>query len=59
MCIGHNKGWEEAASELSGQPVELKTATAAVLEAKPGDGWGDALAQAGPAWALTGVLTPA
>jgi phosphohistidine phosphatase SixA len=58
MCVGHNRGWEEAASELSGQDVELKTANACVLEARPGDGWGDALAQAGPAWALRGILTP-
>ena len=58
MCVGHNRGWEEAASELSGQAVELKTANACVLEARPGDGWGDALAQAGPAWALCGVITP-
>lgn len=36
--MGHNKGWEEAASVLSGIPVELETANAAVLEAS-GDSW--------------------
>ena len=32
LCVGHNKGWEEAASTLSGQPVRLKNACAALLE---------------------------
>lgn len=31
-CMGHNRGWEEAASFFSGLPVELKTANAALLE---------------------------
>jgi phosphohistidine phosphatase SixA len=38
MCMGHNRGWEEAASLLSGVSVELKTANAALLEA-PGSSW--------------------
>ena len=60
MCVGHNRGWEEAASELSGQAVELKTANACVLEARQGEGgWAAALAQAGPAWELRALLTPA
>lgn len=37
-CMGHNRGWEEAASQLSGVAVELKTANAALLEA-PGGSW--------------------
>ena len=32
-CMGHNKGWEEAASTFSGVSVELKTCNAALLEA--------------------------
>jgi hypothetical protein len=36
--MGHNRGWEEAASLLSGVSVELKTANAALLEA-PGSSW--------------------
>lgn len=30
--MGHNRGWEEAASMLSGASVELKTCNAALLE---------------------------
>ena len=30
--MGHNKGWEEAASMLSGASIELKTCNAALLE---------------------------
>lgn len=37
-CMGHNRGWEEAASQLCGVVVELKTANAALLEA-PGASW--------------------
>jgi hypothetical protein len=36
--MGHNRGWEEAASLLCGISVELKTANAALLEA-PGSSW--------------------
>ena len=36
--MGHNRGWEEAASQLCGVAVELKTANAALLEA-PGGSW--------------------
>lgn len=35
-CMGHNRGWEEAASQLCGVAVELKTANAALLEAHGG-----------------------
>ncbi|KAH0757386.1 hypothetical protein KY290_020879 [Solanum tuberosum] len=38
MCMGHNRGWEEAASVLSGVTVELKTCNAALLEAT-GKSW--------------------
>lgn len=31
--MGHNRGWEEAASMFSGASVELKTCNAALLEA--------------------------
>mgnify|MGYP000241057888 CR=1 FL=1 len=30
--MGHNRGWEEAASIFSGLAVELKTANAALLQ---------------------------
>lgn len=32
MCIGHNKGWEEAASDFAGTEVKLEVANAALLE---------------------------
>lgn len=32
MCIGHNKGWEEAASDFAGTEVKLQVANAALLE---------------------------
>eukprot|EP00268_Persea_americana_P020104 TRINITY_DN20357_c0_g1_i1.p1 TRINITY_DN20357_c0_g1~~TRINITY_DN20357_c0_g1_i1.p1 ORF type:complete len:280 (-),score=50.78 TRINITY_DN20357_c0_g1_i1:329-1168(-) len=38
MCMGHNRGWEEAASMLSGAAIELKTCNAALLEAT-GKSW--------------------
>lgn len=36
--MGHNRGWEEAASVLSGVSVELKTCNAALLQAT-GKSW--------------------
>lgn len=32
-CMGHNRGWEEAASMFTGSFIELKTCNAALLEA--------------------------
>ncbi|CAA6670137.1 unnamed protein product [Spirodela intermedia] len=40
MCMGHNKGWEEAASMLAGASIELKTCNAALLEAS-GQSWNE------------------
>jgi phosphohistidine phosphatase len=34
MMIGHNPGWEATAARLTGTPVQLKTATAALLRAE-------------------------
>ncbi|KAJ4815736.1 Phosphoglycerate mutase family protein [Rhynchospora pubera] len=58
MCMGHNKGWEEAASMLSGDTVELKTCNAALLEAS-GRSWIEAFSAAGlGGWKLHGILKP-
>ncbi|KAF3325940.1 Histidine phosphatase superfamily (branch 1) [Carex littledalei] len=58
MCMGHNKGWEEAASMFSGDPVELKTCNAALLEAS-GQSWMEAFSVAGlGGWKLHGILKP-
>ena len=39
--LGHNRGWEEAASALTGRAVQLKAASAALLEAHAAT-WRDA-----------------
>lgn len=58
MCMGHNRGWEEAASVLSGVTVELKTCNAALLEAT-GKSWEEAFSLAGPGgWKLQGIVKP-
>ncbi|CAI7877575.1 unnamed protein product [Closterium sp. NIES-53] len=56
MCMGHNRGWEEAASEFCGEWVELKTANAALLESKrPHADWGTAF---GDGWKLVKIVKP-
>ncbi|MCD7447651.1 hypothetical protein HAX54_032270 [Datura stramonium] len=58
MCMGHNRGWEEAASVFSGVTVELKTCNAALLEAT-GKSWEEAFSLAGPGgWKLQGLVKP-
>ncbi|CAA7407190.1 unnamed protein product [Spirodela intermedia] len=58
MCMGHNKGWEEAASMLAGASIELKTCNAALLEAS-GQSWNEAFASAGlGGWKLHGIVKP-
>ncbi|GFH24769.1 phosphoglycerate mutase family protein, partial [Haematococcus lacustris] len=46
MCVGHNKGWEEAASSWSGRAIKLGTATAALLQVVAAS-WSEALAEDG------------
>ncbi|KAG5252359.1 Histidine phosphatase superfamily [Salix suchowensis] len=58
MCMGHNRGWEEAASMFSGASIELKTCNAALLEA-PGKSWEEAFASAGlGGWKFQGMVKP-
>ncbi|KAL2341450.1 hypothetical protein Fmac_009390 [Flemingia macrophylla] len=58
MCMGHNRGWEEAASMFSGASVELKTCNAALLETA-GKSWDEAFAAAGfGGWKLQGIVKP-
>ncbi|CAM9000662.1 unnamed protein product [Rhodiola kirilowii] len=58
MCMGHNRGWEEAASMLSGSSIELKTCNAALLEAY-GKSWEEAFSLAGlGGWKLQGIVRP-
>lgn len=56
LCLGHNKGWEEAATDFAGRPIRLETANAALLEGS-GDTWNDAFA-AGSDWKLVELLVP-
>lgn len=58
MCMGHNKGWEEAASMFTGSVIELKTCNAALLEAT-GKSWEEAFVSAGVGgWKLQGLVKP-
>lgn len=57
LCVGHNKGWEEAASSFAGTAVKLKTATAAVLQCVA-NSWRDVLKDDAK-WELIQVLRPA
>lgn len=56
LCVGHNRGWEEAASELTGEAVQLRTASAAVLTSAEAS-WDAACADAAH-WSLSAVLSP-
>jgi len=56
MLVGHNKGWEEAASSFAGHAVKLKTASAALLQVAA-KSWSDVLKE-DASWQLVGVLTP-
>ncbi|KAI3680420.1 hypothetical protein L6452_35190 [Arctium lappa] len=58
MCMGHNRGWEEAASTFSGVSIELKTCNAALLEAA-GKSWEEAFLLAGHGgWKLQQLVKP-
>lgn len=54
LALGHNPGWEEAVSELTGIPTSLTTANAALLEGT-GATWAAALQGT---WRLVDVLRP-
>jgi phosphohistidine phosphatase len=56
MAIGHNPGWEEAASALVGDDVALTTCNAAMLTITADD-WSGALAREGQ-WRLEHLLRP-
>ena len=56
LVLGHNPGWSEAASLLSGAMVGMTTANAALLERDADDtSWADALLEG---WRLVDVLRP-
>ncbi|KAK3248525.1 hypothetical protein CYMTET_42008 [Cymbomonas tetramitiformis] len=55
LCVGHNDGWEQAASILSERKVQLRTANAALLEITEAENWKSALSST--KWNLCNVLT--
>ena len=61
LCVGHNKGWEEAAGDFTGERVSLKVANAALIEcASDDDGyltWAKAFDENASGWTLRAVLT--
>lgn len=60
MAVGHNKGMEEAVTELCGEDVRLLTATAALLERDVDaaeENWERAMSTAG-GWRLVAIATP-
>ena len=54
MVIGHNPGWEHAASVLSGITLGMTTCNAVLLRGD-GDSWAEALVQR---WELVDVIRP-
>lgn len=54
LVLGHNPGWEEAASRLGGVDLVMTTANAALLEGS-GTTWSDALERP---WTLHALLRP-
>ncbi|GBG80962.1 hypothetical protein CBR_g31519 [Chara braunii] len=59
MCMGHNRGWEEAASDFVGTNVELKTANAALLSVQGGETWRETFELAGfGGWKLEAIVFP-
>ena len=62
MCVGHNKGMEEAAGEFCGRDVRLQVATAALLERtyEGDDGWVGVMGEkeGKGSWRLVAVASP-
>ncbi len=56
LVLGHNPGWSAAVAWLTGEPVEMTTGNAALLESS-GDTWREALHGEG-AWELVEVVRP-
>lgn len=56
MCVGHNRGWQEAASSYTKTQVQLGTSSAALMEIEA-QTWEEALAD-DSVWELVGIITP-
>ena len=57
LALGHNPGWQDAASSLCGSVLGMGTANAVLLEVRPGApvGWAEGLLGE---WSLVDVLRP-
>ena len=55
MVVGHNPGWEDVVTELSGVRVRMTTCNAAMLEVEA-ESWAEAVKR--PDWTLHSVLRP-
>jgi len=55
LVLGHNPGWEEAVYALSGQPIQMTTANAVLLQTEA-DSWAEAIH--GPVWSMVDVIRP-
>jgi len=66
LCLGHNRGWEEAASSFAGRDIKLGHCYAALLEMSDVASWEEAFHDKGKGgemvesktWTLIGVLAP-
>lgn len=66
LCLGHNRGWEEAASSFAGRDIELGHCHAALLELSGVASWEEAFHDKGgemmvvesKTWTLVDVLVP-
>lgn len=56
LLLGHNEGWEDVVTWLSGQDVRLTTANAALLSCQAAT-WAEAIQRA-PEWTLHEVVRP-
>lgn len=56
LALGHNPGWQHAVYWLCGESVEMKTATAALLECDAAD-WPASVGSRG-LWRLVGTIYP-
>eukprot|EP00959_Pyramimonas_sp_CCMP1952_P450863 9439849-Pyramimonas_sp.AAC.1 len=55
MCMGHNKGWEEAASDLAGTTIKLNTGEAVLLEML-GETWEAVMMERENSWAVQDII---
>lgn len=55
LLLGHNPGWSHMVYELTGQPMGLKTADAALLEPQSFHSWDDLMTQP-RAWRLAQMI---